>query len=688
MYFDDNAAHGLGYIDHAGIYVGGGNVLSAVSEKWGIRTESIAWYEAGGLHFVGGVRYWSSSTPPSVMVTTTSLPNANHAAPYSASLSASGGSAPYSWSLSGGALPTGLSLSSSGVISGVANTIGTASFSVTATDSQGHQASGTLSIAVGATNDELFGRASDGSAWHDWLNAGTGGWSGWGPLGGPSGATLTSDIAVGYNQFGAEELFARASDGSVWHSYLNAGTGGWSGWGPLGAPSGATLTSDIAVGYNQFGAEELFARASDGSVWHSYLNAGTGGWSGWGPLGGPSGATLTSDIAVGYNQFGAEELFARASDGSVWHSYLNAGTGGWSGWGPLGGPSGATLTSDIAVGYNQFGAEELFARASDGSVWHSYLNAGTGGWSGWGPLGGPSGATLTSDIAVGYNQFGAEELFARASDGSVWHSYLNAGTGGWSGWGPLGGPSGATLTSDIAVGYNQFGAEELFARASDGSVWHSYLNAGTGGWSGWGRLGGPSGATLTSDIASSGTRSPTTSGEFVAILLTGSGAGSVLGSAINCPGSCSMTVPQGTEITLTATPASGSSFGGWSGPCSGAGTCTTRLDASETITATFSKNSSPRWGSPPGTISTGTVATTNTTTTIGGHAQARKCVVPRLHGLRLPAVRQKLASAHCSLRTAHRPRHVRNHHTLRVASQSLRPATVRRAGYPVSVTLR
>jgi cell wall-associated NlpC family hydrolase len=61
VYFDYNAGNGLGHIDHAGIYVGGEQVLSAVSEKYGIRTESIAWYEAGGLHFVGGVRYWSGS---------------------------------------------------------------------------------------------------------------------------------------------------------------------------------------------------------------------------------------------------------------------------------------------------------------------------------------------------------------------------------------------------------------------------------------------------------------------------------------------------------------------------------------------------------------------------------------------------------------------------------------------------
>lgn len=65
VYFDYNPANGLSYIDHAGVYVGGGNVLSAVSEKYGIGTHSISWYGAGGLHFVGGVRHWSDSGTPS-----------------------------------------------------------------------------------------------------------------------------------------------------------------------------------------------------------------------------------------------------------------------------------------------------------------------------------------------------------------------------------------------------------------------------------------------------------------------------------------------------------------------------------------------------------------------------------------------------------------------------------------------
>jgi hypothetical protein len=59
-------------------------------------------------------------------VTTTSLPNGNVGTAYSGALAASGGSSPYSWSeTTGGALPPGLSLASSGAISGTPTTAGT-----------------------------------------------------------------------------------------------------------------------------------------------------------------------------------------------------------------------------------------------------------------------------------------------------------------------------------------------------------------------------------------------------------------------------------------------------------------------------------------------------------------------------------------------------------------------------------
>ncbi|PYT73091.1 MAG: hypothetical protein DMG39_07770, partial [Acidobacteria bacterium] len=53
-----------------------------------------------------------------VQVTTTQLPGATWSGAYNAPLAASGGTTPYAWSLASGSLPNGLSLSSSGAISG------------------------------------------------------------------------------------------------------------------------------------------------------------------------------------------------------------------------------------------------------------------------------------------------------------------------------------------------------------------------------------------------------------------------------------------------------------------------------------------------------------------------------------------------------------------------------------------
>ena len=66
-----------------------------------------------------------------------------------------------------------------------------------------------------------------------------------------------------------------------------------------------------------------------------------------------------------------------------------------------------------------------------------------------------------------------------------------------------------------------------------------------------------------------------------------SGAGNVTGPGIACPGDCSQSYADGTTVTLSATPSSGASFSGWSGACTGAGSCAVAMTTGRSALATF-----------------------------------------------------------------------------------------------------
>jgi YVTN family beta-propeller protein len=74
------------------------------------------------------------------------------------------------------------------------------------------------------------------------------------------------------------------------------------------------------------------------------------------------------------------------------------------------------------------------------------------------------------------------------------------------------------------------------------------------------------------------------------VSLSGAGSGSVTSDvgSIDCPGECADTYASGATVNLTAHPASGSQFTGWSGGCSGTTTsCQVAVADAASVTATF-----------------------------------------------------------------------------------------------------
>jgi hypothetical protein len=87
-------------------------------------------------------------TYPTLSISSSALPAGQVAQAYSAQLTATGGVAPYTWSRISGALPSGVTLNSTGVLSGTPTNAATTSATYRVTDSRGTSVTRVLSISI------------------------------------------------------------------------------------------------------------------------------------------------------------------------------------------------------------------------------------------------------------------------------------------------------------------------------------------------------------------------------------------------------------------------------------------------------------------------------------------------------------------------------------------------------------
>jgi hypothetical protein len=93
----------------------------------------------------------SPPAPPPLTITTTTLPNGVVGTAYSATMNATGGVTPYTWSAPSSNLPAGLSISSSGTITGTPTTMGTSTFTIEVADSENPAVTATASLSITIT---------------------------------------------------------------------------------------------------------------------------------------------------------------------------------------------------------------------------------------------------------------------------------------------------------------------------------------------------------------------------------------------------------------------------------------------------------------------------------------------------------------------------------------------------------
>jgi len=130
---------------HTGLSLSASGVTAGLPTAAGSYSFTIQVNDSGGQT---ASRSYSASIASPLGITTTSLSNGMVNVAYSDPLSASGGTLPYTWSLSAGSLPAGVTLSSSGTISGTATIPGSYSFTIQVSDSGGQNAPQAFGVTI------------------------------------------------------------------------------------------------------------------------------------------------------------------------------------------------------------------------------------------------------------------------------------------------------------------------------------------------------------------------------------------------------------------------------------------------------------------------------------------------------------------------------------------------------------
>jgi aryl-phospho-beta-D-glucosidase BglC (GH1 family) len=298
---------------------------------------------------------------------------------------------------------------------------------------------------------------------------------------------------------------------------------------PAGIACGSACTANFASGT----AVTLTATATAPSVF--------GGWSG--PCTGTSAicvVTVTQATSVTANFVAGQDTSLLVNVGGTGSGHVFADVGGIS--------CPATCSAIIPAGT----AVTLTASAVDGST-----------FKGWG--GACSGTATTCVVTTGTSGLTVNATFDLG--GTTVYAFTVSKSGSGSGT-VTSTPSGIDCGSLCAASFTANSVVTLTATATPPSVFAGWGGSGTNYCAGTDPV-----CILTLSQAGSTTAffmAPEDLAFYVTVGGIGSGRVTSDVGGISCPGTCSALLPPGTPVTLTATPASGSTFTGWSGACTGA----------------------------------------------------------------------------------------------------------------------
>jgi phosphatidylserine/phosphatidylglycerophosphate/cardiolipin synthase-like enzyme len=339
-----------------------------------------------------------------------------------------------------------------------------------------------VALRAGDGRIEVFAHGMDDRLHHIYQITPNDGWADWESLSTdnyPLPTQAVGNPTVGINQDGRLEVFVRGADQNLYHIWKLSPSGDWSNWEPFSDDLGRRTLGDASVLLAGDGRLEVFVRGDDNVLYHKWQVAPNDGWSEWESFSHEYrnlGTEVVGAVAVGINEDGRLEVFARGGDHVLYHIWKLSPSGEWSEWNSISGDLGRAVADDPAVALAGDGRLELFVLGDDGVLYHRWQTAPNDDWSDWESFSRnyrDIGTGVVGVAAVGLDQDRCLDVVARGADGALHHIRKLDPSGEWSDWQSMQGLSGAPQ-SDPSIVANADGRLEAFVLGADGGLYHSW----------------------------------------------------------------------------------------------------------------------------------------------------------------------------------------------------------------------
>jgi hypothetical protein len=425
------------------------------------------------------------------------------------------------------------------------------------------------------------------------------------PAGINCGATCSSEFVTGTQV----TLTATASSGYRFKEWTGACTGSGVCTVTVNAAKSVSSTFVRATASDFDGDGKAdFSDKSLAGVWS--IDYAKDGFATWGSVLPTYGGIEYTPVPADYDGDGKTDLSVKATNGKWFIDYANNGFGTWD---VVFCCYGDQEYFPVPADYDGDGKADLSEKATNGQWLIDYASNGFGQWD---KVYCCYGNFDFIPVPADYDGDGKADISEKGTNGQWLIDYANNGFGVWDkAFNSYGGSEFVPTPAD----YDGDGKADLSVKSTIGQWFIDFASNGFGAWDqSFNAYGGREAIPAPADYDGDGKADIgviTTGGNFLvdvasdgfgrwneshinygsihnykfSTLSVSSANGTVTGTPgiINCGSSCIDDFMTGTQVALTANPASGYVFQSWSGACSGSGACTVSMNANASVTATF-----------------------------------------------------------------------------------------------------